>query len=107
MPLSGEECGGRKSYKVGTIELLPQSENMFVIFKDGWHTAEVAQDNPAIMWQWTKKVATLAFKNPKRDVWFYLNLDGRPDLLRGAAGRDGVGGRSGDRHVQGRPTASR
>jgi hypothetical protein len=54
---------------------------VFVIFKDGWHTAEVAQDNPAIMWQWTKKVATLAFKNPKRDVWFYLNLDGRPDLL--------------------------
>jgi hypothetical protein len=80
VPLNGEEAGGR-AYKVGTIELLPQSENVFVIFKDGWHTAEVAQDNPAIMWQWTKKVATLAFKNPKRDVWFYLNLDGRPDLL--------------------------
>ena len=79
-PLNGEEAGSR-SYKVGTIELLPQSENVFVIFKDGWHTAEVAQDNPAIMWQWTKKVSTLAFKNPKRDVWFYLNLDGRPDLL--------------------------
>jgi hypothetical protein len=79
-PLNGEEVGTR-AYKVGTIELLPQSENVFVIFKDGWHTAEVAQDNPAIMWQWTKKVATLAFKNPKRDVWFYLNLDGRPDLL--------------------------
>jgi hypothetical protein len=79
-PLIGEESG-RRSYKVGTIELLPQSENIFVIFKDGWHQAEVAQDNPAIMWQWTKKVSTLAFKNPKRDVWFYLNLDGRPDLL--------------------------
>jgi hypothetical protein len=80
VPLNGEEIGSR-AYKVGTIELLPQSENVFVIFKDGWHAAEVAQDNPAIMWQWTKKVATLAFKNPKRDVWFYLNLDGRPDLL--------------------------
>jgi hypothetical protein len=79
-PLNGEESGNR-SYKVGTIELLPQSENIFVIFKDGWHQAEVAQDNPAIMWQWTKKVSTLAFKNPKRDVWFYLNVDGRPDLL--------------------------
>lgn len=78
--LNGEDVGGR-AYKVGTIELLPQSENVFVIFKDGWHTAEVAQDNPAIMWQWTKRVGTLAFKNPKRDVWFYLNLDGRPDLL--------------------------
>jgi hypothetical protein len=81
--LNGEEVGSR-AYKVGTIELLPQSENVFVIFKDGWHSAEVAQDNPAIMWQWTKRVATLAFKNPKRDVWFYLNLDGRPDLMPGA-----------------------
>lgn len=78
--LSGQDIG-RREYTVGTIELLPQSENIFVIFKDGWHQAEVAQDNPAIMWQWTKKISTLAFKNPKKDVWFYLNIDGRPDLL--------------------------
>lgn len=80
LTLSGQDVG-RKAYKVGTIELLPQSENIFVIFKDGWHQAEVATDNPAIQWQWTKRVSTLAFKNPKRDVWFYLNVDGRPDLL--------------------------
>lgn len=78
--LSGQDVG-RREYKVGTIELLPQSENIFVIFKEGWHQAEVATDNPAIMWQWTKKTSTLAFKNPRRDVWFYLNVDGRPDLL--------------------------
>jgi hypothetical protein len=80
LPLTGQDVG-RREYKVGTIELLPQSENIFVIFKDGWHQAEVAQDNPAITWQWTKKESTLAFKNPKRDVWFYLQVDGRPDLL--------------------------
>jgi hypothetical protein len=77
--LSGETVGMRE-YKVGTLELLPQSENIFLIYKEGWHPAEVAQDNAAVEWQWTKRVATLAFKNPKRDVWFYLNLDGRPDL---------------------------
>jgi len=76
----GGESVGLREYKVGTLELLPQSENIFLIYKDGWHPAEVAQDNAAVEWQWTKKTATLAFKNPKRDVWFYLNLDGRPDL---------------------------
>jgi hypothetical protein len=74
------ESVGLREYKVGTLELLPQSENIFLIYKDGWHPAEVAQDNAAVEWQWTKKTSTLAFKNPKRDVWFYLNLDGRPDL---------------------------
>jgi hypothetical protein len=76
----GGETVGLHEYKVGSLELLPQSENIFLIYKDGWHPAEVAQDNAAVEWQWTRHQATLAFKNPKRDVWFYLNLDGRPDL---------------------------
>ena len=76
----GGETVGLHEYKVGGLELLPQSENIFLIYKEGWHPAEVAQDNAAVEWQWTKRAATLAFKNPKRDVWFYLNLDGRPDL---------------------------
>jgi hypothetical protein len=79
VPLGGETVGMRE-YKVGTLELLPQSENIFLIYKEGWHPAEVAQDNAAVEWQWTKRAATLAFKNPKRDVWFYLNADGRPEL---------------------------
>jgi hypothetical protein len=79
LPLSGTD-DGQRSYSVGTLELLPQSENVFLVFKDGWHPAEVASDNPSVEWQWTKKVATLAFRNPKRDIWLYLHLDGRPDL---------------------------
>jgi hypothetical protein len=66
---------------VATLELLPQSENVFLIFKDGWHGPEVAQDNSVIEWQWTKRAGTIAFRNPKRDVWFYLQADARPDLL--------------------------
>jgi hypothetical protein len=73
---------GDRSYQVAEFELLPQTENVFLIFKDGWHPAEVALDNPAIEWQWTKKEATLTFRNPKRDSILFLQLDnpGRSSL---------------------------
>ena len=75
---------GDRSYQVATFELLPQTENVFLIFKDGWHPAEVAPDNSAIEWQWTKKEATLAFRNPKRDSTLFLHLD-NPGQSAGAA----------------------
>ena len=71
LPLIGEE-GGERSYRVAAIEMLPQTENVFVIFKDGWHAAETPPDNPAVEWQWTRRNATLSVRNPKRDVTFYL-----------------------------------
>lgn len=80
LPLSGEDRGQR-SYKVADIQLLPQTENVFVLFKDGWHPAEVAEDNPAVEWQWTKRESVLAFRNPKRDCLLYLSLDGQPSGL--------------------------
>jgi hypothetical protein len=80
LPLAGETLGQR-AYKVGTLELLPRSENIFLVFKDGWHPEEVAQDNAAVTWQWTKREATLSFRNPRRDATFYLHADGRPDLF--------------------------
>jgi len=72
LPLTGEDSGQR-AYKVGTLQLLPQTENIFLIFKDGWHAAERAGDN--VEWQWTKKVATIAFRNPRRNVTLYLHGD--------------------------------
>jgi hypothetical protein len=66
---------GDRSYQVAEFELLPQTENVFLIFKDGWHPAEVAAANPSIEWQWTKKEATLAFRNPKRDSTLFLQVD--------------------------------
>lgn len=71
----------RREYVVAKFQLLPQSENIFLIFKEGWHPAEVAADNPAAEWQWTKKTATLSFKNPRRDAVFYLEYDARTDLF--------------------------
>jgi hypothetical protein len=75
LKLTNEDRGDR-SYKVVDFELLPQTENIFVIFKDGWHPAEVVADGAGrTEWQWTKKEATLAFRNPKRDVVLYLQAD--------------------------------
>lgn len=75
LKLSNEDRGDR-SYKVVNFELLPQTENIFVIFKDGWHPAEVVAEGAGrTEWQWTKKDATLAFRNPKRDVTLFLQVD--------------------------------
>ncbi len=82
LPLSGDHAGQR-AYRVGHLNLLPQSENLFTVFKDGWHPAEVAGDNTGVEWQWTKKEATLGFRNPKRDVKFVLDLDNPGGRLTG------------------------
>jgi hypothetical protein len=74
LPLSGDDVGQR-AYKVAHLQLQPQTENVFTLFKDGWHPAEVADKNASVEWQWTKKSATLAFKNPKKDVVLLLDLD--------------------------------
>jgi hypothetical protein len=80
LPLDGPH-NGQRAYDVGRLVLLPQSENVFLIFKEGWHPAEVARDNVAVEWQWTRREATIAFRNPRRDATFYLHLDGRSDLF--------------------------
>ena len=74
LPLNGVHTG-QHSYDVARLQLLPQSENVFTIYKDGWHPAEVQEQNSLVEWRWTKKTATLAFRNPKTDAVFYLELD--------------------------------
>lgn len=71
----------RQEYVVGKLQLLPQSENIFLIYKDGWHPQEVDPNNAATEWQWMKKAATISFRNPKRDATFYLEWDARADLF--------------------------
>jgi hypothetical protein len=74
LPLAGEDVG-QHAYKVGKLQLQPQTENVFTVYKEGWHPAEVAEHNSTIEWQWTKKDATLSFKNPKKDSIFYFQVD--------------------------------
>lgn len=76
--LAGSEAT-RREYVVAKFQLVPQSENIFLIYKDGWHPAEVAADNPASEWQWTQKRATISFRNPKKDSTFYIEYDARVD----------------------------
>ena len=80
LPLSGNVVS-RREYEVAKFQLLPQSENIFLIYKEGWHPAEVAADNPASEWQWTQKAGTISFRNPKKDATFYLEYDARTDLF--------------------------
>lgn len=80
LPLAGTEVS-RREYTVAKFQLLPQSENIFLIYKDGWHPAEVAADNPSSEWQWTQKVSTISFRNPRKDATFYLEYDARVDLF--------------------------
>jgi len=80
-PLSGPEPEGR-SYKVATLRLLPQSENIFVVRRAGtYHADEFAPENPAREWSWTTKELAVNFRNPKKDATLYLEYDARPDLF--------------------------
>jgi hypothetical protein len=72
--LAGDDAG-QHAYKVAKLQLQPQTENVFTVFKDGWHPGEIAEHNATVDWQWTKKEATLSFKNPKKDCLFYLDVD--------------------------------
>jgi hypothetical protein len=74
LPLAGEHLG-QYAYRVARFQLLPQSENLLHLFKEGWHPSENATDNPIVEWQWTKKEATLAFKNPRKEAVLYLDVD--------------------------------
>ena len=71
----------RREYVVAKIQILTSSENIFLYYKDGWHPAESDPKSPQNEWKWTKKTATLSFKNPKKDSTLYLQYDARPDLF--------------------------
>jgi len=74
LPLAGDTAGQR-SYQVATFDMRLQSDNLFVVFRDGWHDTEVGSEGSGLEWQWSKKDATLSFLNPRRDVQVYLQLD--------------------------------
>src|SRR5579862_2768120 len=82
LALSGTDIG-QHAYKVAHFQLTPQTDNLFTVYKDGWHPGETAEKNAAVDWQWTKKDATLAFKNPRKDAILYLDMDSPGANLHG------------------------
>jgi hypothetical protein len=88
---------GMQAYKVGSMELLPQTEAIFLVRKDGWHNEEAQAQDPERTFTWTKKEALVSFKNPKRDVIVYLDAETNvkafprvPVLTISAGGRAGL-----------------
>jgi hypothetical protein len=74
LALKGDDAGLHE-YRVAKIELLPQTENIFLVYKDGWHSPEASPQNPGLERTWTKREALVSFKNPKQDVVVYLEAD--------------------------------
>lgn len=72
-----------QSYRVGTLQLLPSSDSLFVIYPSGWHPDEFAEDTPSTTWKWTQKSARFSVRNPRTDVTLFLEYDARPDLFGG------------------------
>jgi hypothetical protein len=79
--LKGEDSGNQ-AYKVAQMELVPQTENIYVINKSGWHNTEIDPERPGVETTWTKKEAIAQIKNPnmagsgkKEDLIVYLEAD--------------------------------
>jgi hypothetical protein len=73
VPLGGENTGDR-SIRVGMFNMQLPTDALFIVFRDGWHDAEVTGE-AGVEWQWSRKQGTLSFRNPKQNVDFILDLD--------------------------------
>jgi hypothetical protein len=73
LPLAAPDSGMR-AYRVASFNMSLQADNLFVIFKDGWHETEVSEDG-GLEWQWSRKEGLLAFRNPKRNAELILQVD--------------------------------
>lgn len=80
-PDPADRASTSRSYRVGTLQLLDQSSNIFLIYKSGWHPAEYAPEDPKVDWQWTQKSAVITFRNPRHDVTLFLQYDARTDVF--------------------------
>jgi hypothetical protein len=87
LPLQGPNTtsrdGNTRAYRVATIQLGPESDNVFLIYKSGWYPQEFSTGDPASTWSWTQKSAVLAFKNPRADTTLFIEAAARPDLFPG------------------------
>jgi hypothetical protein len=74
LPLSGDDAGMR-SYRVARFEMRLQTDSLFVVFREGWHDTEAADDGTGLEWQWSKREGSLSARNPKQDVVLFLQAD--------------------------------
>jgi hypothetical protein len=81
IPETGDRLGlngtdnGHLAYRVGQVQLLDQKENIFLVYKEGWHQFESDPADPSLEWQWTKKEAVCSFRNPKKESLLFLEAE--------------------------------
>ena len=66
-------------YKVGELEILPAMDNFK--FGTGWYDLDGDPMTPDNRWRWTKQSASITFRNPRRDVTFYLEAAARKEAF--------------------------
>jgi hypothetical protein len=57
------------------FDVAPASNDLFVVFGDGWHAAERVEQQQANEWRWSKGDARLSFRRPSRDAVLSLEID--------------------------------
>jgi len=57
------------------FEVMRASNDLFVVFGDGWHGAERVEQRQANEWRWSKGDARLSFRRPQRDAVLSLEID--------------------------------
>ena len=57
------------------FDVIPASNELFVVFGDGWHAAERVEQQQANEWRWSKGDARLSFRRPSRDAVLSIEID--------------------------------
>jgi hypothetical protein len=57
------------------FDVKPPSNDLFVVFGDGWHGAEHVEQQQANEWRWSKGDARLSFRRPQRDAVLSIEID--------------------------------
>jgi hypothetical protein len=85
LPLQGADPADRQTmareYKVGTIELLPSSDNVFISYTTGWFPDEADPNDSTTSWRWTGPSAGWSIANPHGDITLDVEYAARPDLF--------------------------
>jgi hypothetical protein len=61
--------------ETSVFDVMPGSNDLFVVFGDGWHGAERVEQQQANEWRWSKGDARLSFRRPSRDAVLSIEID--------------------------------
>jgi hypothetical protein len=63
LPLSGDDMG-RRAYRVGTLEVTPNTSAQTTIYLRGWYDLEAPEGPQGAQWRWTKDKGTVWLRRP-------------------------------------------